>query len=197
MEIKNWKEYPKVQEVKEKFENEKVRSSMRWVFQIMVTLVFAAVVAIMMFQTVTMQESSMEPTISVGDRFFINRAVYKFSSPQRGDMIVFRTSASDDAALHIRRVIGLPGETIQIVNGRILINGETYKEGKDFPTINNPGMAANAITLEAGEYFVLGDNRNNSEDSRYGDIGRVNKKYITGKLWFQISPKKDIGPLNN
>ena len=72
-----------------------------------------------------------------------------------------------------------------------------YKEGKDFPTINNPGMAANAITLEAGEYFVLGDNRNNSEDSRYGDIGRVNKKYITGKLWFQISPKKDIGPLNN
>ena len=197
MEIKNWKEYPKVQEVKEKFENEKVRSSMRWVFQIMVTLVFAAVVAIMMFQTVTMQESSMEPTISVGDRFFINRAVYKFSSPQRGDMIVFRTSASDDAALHIRRVIGLPGETVQIVNGRILINGETYKEGKDFPTINNPGMAANAITLEAGEYFVLGDNRNNSEDSRYGDIGRVNKKYITGKLWFQISPKKDIGPLNN
>ena len=112
-------------------------------------------------------------------------------------MIVFRTSASDDAALHIRRVIGLPGETIQIVNGRILINGETYKEGKDFPTINNPGMAANAITLEAGEYFVLGDNRNNSEDSRYGDIGRVNKKYITGKLWFQISPKKNIGPLNN
>ena len=197
MEIKNWKEYPKVQEVKEKFENEKVRSSMRWVFQIMVTLVFAAVVAIMMFQTVTMQESSMEPTISVGDRFFINRAVYKFSSPQRGDMIVFRTSASDDAALHIRRVIGLPGETVQITGGRILINGETYKEGKDFPTINNPGMAANAITLEAGEYFVLGDNRNNSEDSRYGDIGRVNKKYITGKLWFQISPKKDIGPLNN
>ena len=94
-------------------------------------------------------------------------------------------------------MIGLPGETIQIVNGRILINGETYKEGKDFPMINNPGMAANAITLEAGEYFVLGDNRNNSEDSRYGDIGRVNKKYITGKLWFQISPKKDIGPLNN
>ena len=93
--------------------------------------------------------------------------------------------------------LGLPGETIQIVNGRILINGEAYKEGKDFPSINNPGMAANAITLEAGEYFVLGDNRNNSEDSRYGDIGKVNKKYITGKLWFQISPKKDIGPLED
>ena len=193
MEIKNWKEYPKVQEVNEKFENEKVRSSMRWVFQIMVTLVFAAVVAIMMFQTVTMQESSMEPTISVGDRFFINRAVYKFSSPQRGDMIVFRTSASDDAALHIRRVIGLPGETVQITGGRILINGEVYNEGKDFPMITNPGLAATAVTLESGEYFVLGDNRNNSEDSRYADIGMVRKRYIVGKIWFTCSPFEKLG----
>jgi signal peptidase I len=86
-------------------------------------------VGIMLFQTVTMQESSMEPTIAVGDRFFINRVVYKFSSPKRGDLIVFRTNASDDAALHIRRVIGLPGETIQISGGRILIDGEAYKEG--------------------------------------------------------------------
>ena len=162
-----------------------------------VTLIFAVLTSMMLFQSVTMQESSMEPTLAVGSRYFVNKLAYKASSPKRGDIIVFRTNASDDAALHIRRVIGLPGETVQIVNGRILINGETYKEGKDFPTINNPGMAANAITLEAGEYFVLGDNRNNSEDSRYGDIGRVNKKYITGKLWFQISPKKDIGPLNN
>ena len=197
MEIKNWKGNPRILEAKAKFENEKVRSSMRWVFQIVVTLVFAAVVAIMMFQTVTMQESSMEPTLAVGNRYFINKLAYKTSSPKRGDIIVFRTNASDDAALHIRRVIGLPGETIQIVDGKILINGEIYKEGKDFPTINNPGMAATAVTLEAGEYFVLGDNRNNSEDSRYGDIGRVNKKYITGKLWFQISPMKDAGLLND
>ena len=144
MEIKNWKEYPKVQEVKEKFENEKVRSSMRWVFQIMVTLVFAAVVAIMMFQTVTMQESSMEPTISVGDRFFINRAVYKFSSPQRGDMIVFRTSASDDAALHIRRVIGLPGETVQMKisnqsgHSRQILKNPANVPGRKFRLLKQP-----------------------------------------------------------
>ena len=74
----------------------------------------------------------MEPTLAVGSRYFVNKLAYKASSPKRGDLIVFRTNASDDAALHIRRVIGLPGETIQIVNGRILINGETYKEGKDF-----------------------------------------------------------------
>ena len=192
MDIKNWKQSPKIQEAKEKLEDEKVRGFMRWVFEIVVTLVLAAMVGIMLFQTVTMQESSMEPTIEVGDRFFINRVVYKFTSPKRGDLIVFRTNASDDAALHIRRVIGLPGETIQISGGRILIDGEAYKEGKDFPMISNPGLASSSITLESGEYFVLGDNRNNSEDSRYADIGNVKKKYIVGKLWFTISPRSKI-----
>lgn len=193
MDIKNWKQSPKIQEAKEKLEDEKVRGFMRWVFEIVVTLVLAAMVGIMLFQTVTMQESSMEPTIAVGDRFFINRVVYKFSSPKRGDLIVFRTNASDDAALHIRRVIGLPGETIQISGGRILIDGEAYKEGKDFPMISNPGLASSSITLESGEYFVLGDNRNNSEDSRYADIGMVKKRYIAGKIWFTCVPFEKLG----
>ena len=193
MDIKNWKQSPKIQEAKEKLEDEKVRGFMRWGFEIVVTLVLAAMVGIMLFQTVTMQESSMEPTIAVGDRFFINRVVYKFSSPKRGDPIVFRTNASDDAALHIRRVIGLPGETIQISGGRILIDGEAYKEGKDFPMISNPGLASSSITLESGEYFVLGDNRNNSEDSRYADIGMIKKRYIAGKIWFTCAPFEKLG----
>lgn len=194
MELKLHKKSEKLLQAKEKFEeNEKLRKVLGWIFQIAVTLVFAAVVAIVMFQSVTMQESSMEPTISVGDRFFMDKVSYKLSSPQRGDIIVFKTNASDDAALHIRRVIGLPGETIQIVDGRILIDGETYREGKDFPSISNPGLAETPITLESGEYFVLGDNRNNSEDSRYGDIGTVKKRYIVGKVWFTISPVSKIG----
>lgn len=181
MNIKKWKKSEKLTAVKEKakgkakekLENKKVRNVLLWIFEIAVTLVFAAVVAIGMFQSVTMQESSMEPTLSVGDKFFMNRVAYKVGSPQRGDIIVFKTNASDEAALHIRRVIGLPGETIQISDGRILINGETYKEGKDFPSISNAGIASSPVTLQSGEYFVLGDNRNNSEDSRYGDIGKV------------------------
>lgn len=188
-----WRENKSIAEAKEKLEDKKVRGALRLVFEIIVTLAFAALVGIAMFQSVTMQESSMEPTISVGDRYFMNRVIYRVSSPKRGDVIVFRTNASDDAALHIRRVIGLPGETVQIVDGQILINGETYKEGRDFPVISNPGMASSPVTLESGEYFVLGDNRNNSEDSRYGSIGKVNKKYITGKLWFKLSPVKSIG----
>lgn len=189
----NLKESRAISDAKEKLENKKVRNVLLWIFEIAVTLVFAAVTAIVLFQSVTMQESSMEPTLSVGERFFMNRVIYKVGSPERGDMIVFKTNASDDAAFHIRRVIGLPGETIQIVDGQILINGETYKEGRDFPAISNPGMAASPVTLEAGEYFVLGDNRNNSEDSRYGDIGKVNKRYIAGKIWFKIFPLKKMG----
>ena len=138
----------------------------------------------------------MEPTLAVGSRYFVNKLAYKASSPKRGDLIVFRTNASDDAALHIRRVIGLPGETIQIVNGRILINGEVYNEGKDFPMITNPGLAATAVTLESGEYFVLGDNRNNSEDSRYADVGLVDTDYIEGRVWLRILPSDSFGRIS-
>ena len=174
--------------------SEKVRHIVTWVFALVFAAVLGALLAVIMLQTVTMQESSMEPTISVGDRYFMNRIIYRVSAPERGDIIAFRTNGSDEAALHIRRVIGLPGETIQIVDGRILINGEAYREpGQDFPIMTNAGLAANPVSLENNEYFVLGDNRNNSEDSRYGEIGVINKKYISGKLWFQTYPLKEAG----
>ena len=193
MEIKGWKDKQRFASAKEKLQNEKFRSISRFLFELVVVLLFAALTAVLMFQSVTMQESSMEPTISVGDKFFMNRLIYKVSSPKRGDIIVFRTNASDDAALHIRRVIALPGETVQISDGMIIIDGRLYKEGKGFPSISNPGLAASPITLDNNEYFVLGDNRNNSEDSRYGDIGLINKRYIVGKLWFTVSPVKKLG----
>lgn len=188
-----WKENKRVIQAKEKLEDTRVRNILTWTFQIVVTLAFAALVAIMMFQSVTMQESSMESTLSVGERFFVNRLSYRMSDPERGDLIVFRTNASDEAALHIRRVIGLPGETVQIKDGQIFINGDLYEEGKGFSEMNSGGIAEKPVTLKSGEYFVLGDNRNNSEDSRHGDIGLVNKKYIEGKLWFTISPLREIG----
>ena len=193
MEIKGWKDKQRFASAKEKLQNEKFRSITRFLFELVVVLLFAALTAVLMFQSVTMQESSMEPTISVGDKFFMNRLIYKVSSPKRGDIIVFRTNASDDAALHIRRVIALPGETVQIADGMIIIDDRLYKEGKGFPNISNPGLAASPITLDNNEYFVLGDNRNNSEDSRYGDIGLINKRYIVGKLWFTVSPVKKLG----
>ena len=197
MNIRKWKENPGLQETREiletKLEDKKVRGILNWIFQIAVVLIFGILVGMAMFQSVTVQENAMEPTLQVGESFFVNRAIYKVSSPERGDIIVYKTSGSDDAALHIGRVIGLPGETVQISNGTILINGDIYDEKQDFPEISNGGLASSGISLESGEYFVLGDNRNNSEDSRYGDIGNISKKYIVGKLWFTISPKDKIG----
>ena len=197
MDIRKWKENSALQETKDKLETKledrKVRGILNWVFQIAVVLIFGVLVGIAMFQSVTMQESAMEPTLQVGERFFVNRAIYKVSAPKRGDIIVYKTSGSDDAALHIGRVIGLPGETVQISNGSILINGDVYNENKGFPEINNAGLASDGVSLESGKYFILGDNRNNSEDSRYGDIGNINKKYIVGKVWFIISPKDKFG----
>ena len=173
--------------------NEKIRAAFRLGFEILAAFLLGALVAVCGFQSVTMQESSMEPTLAVGDKFFINRLAYRISEPKRGDIIVYKTNASDDAALHIHRIIGLPGETVQRVGGRVLINGGNLKETGDYPSISNAGLAASPLTLESGEYFVLGDNRNNSEDSRYGDIGVISSKYIVGKLWFRTSPASSMG----
>ena len=191
--IEDLKESRAVSEARERLRDDRTRGIVKWVFEIIVTLVFAVLVAISAFQTVTLQESAMEPTYSVGQKFFVNRALYKIKSPKRGDVIVFKTSASDDAALHIRRVIGLPGETVQIKEGQININGNVYEENGAYQEIADGGLADSAITLESGEYFVLGDNRNNSEDSRFSDIGNISKKYIVGKIWFTVSPKSKIG----
>lgn len=178
-------------------ESQKVFQGLRWAFQILVVMIFGIMTAMCLFSTVTMQEGSMEPTFSTGSKFLVNKVVYKFSEPKRGDLIVFKTTPDDNASLHIKRVIGLPGEKIQIRDGRILIDGKTYKEGRDLPKISNPGLATNEIYLSSDEYFVLGDNRNNSEDSRYADVGNVKKKYITGKIWFRITPFKKAGFLKN
>ena len=191
--IEDLKESRAVSEARERLRDDRTRGIVKWVFEIIVTLVFAVLVAISAFQTVTLQESAMEPTYSVGQKFFVNRALYKIKSPKRGDVIVFKTSASDDAALHIRRVIGLPGETVQIKEGQIYINANVYEENGAYQEIADGGLADSAITLESGEYFVLGDNRNNSEDSRFSDIGNISKKYIVGKIWFTVSPKSKIG----
>ena len=126
--IDSLKENITVSEAREKLRDDRTRGIVKWIFEIAVTIVFAILVAISGFQSVTLQESAMEPTYSVGEKFFVNRAIYKFGSPKRGDVIVFKTSASDDAALHIRRVIGLPGETVSFVGGKVYINGEPLDE---------------------------------------------------------------------
>ena len=193
--MKKRKKKKKIQKIEflEFIKSDKGRPIFTWIFQIAVTLALAAVVAIFFFQSITMQESSMEPTLETGERFFVNKLIYKFTSPDRGDIIAFTKDGSDDAPIHIKRVIGLPGETIEIRDGVIYIDGEEYEEKGDLPQITNPGLAEDGVTLGNDEYFVLGDNRNNSEDSRFAEVQNIDKKYIEGKLWFCIYPADQMG----
>ena len=94
---------------------------------------------------------------------------------------------------YTKRIVGLPGETVQIVENRIYINGEKLEEDYTTTKIDTAGIAADKVKLGGDEYFVMGDNRKNSEDSRSADIGAVKRSYIYGKAWFVVSPKKNFG----
>lgn len=183
----------RIRYIKDYFAQRKVRAAAAWILEILLVVGLAAFLAFFFGQRVTMQESSMEPTITAGEEILVNKASYAFASPKRGDIIVFRTSGDEKSSLHIKRVIGLPGETIQIKDGQILIDGQTYIEAKEFPAIADPGLAESELNLDSGEFFVLGDNRNSSEDSRHVDMGTVRKKNIIGKLWLVVSPVTEFG----
>ena len=142
--------------VRDYFWQSRVRAVFFWVLEIAIAVALAFAFSYHFCQNVVVQDVAMEPTLSAGDTALIDMAAYRLGSPQRGDVIVFRTSDDPKSGLHIRRVIGLPGETIQIRDGQILIDGETYVERRDFPAITNPGLAEEEITLGGTEYFCIG-----------------------------------------
>ena len=142
----------------------------------------------------TVHGSSMEPTLQSGDSLWINMLAYRFGDPERYDIIVF---PYQDEVHYIKRIIGLPGETVQISEtGDISINGELLKEPIKFDRIRDNGIAANPITLGPDEYFVLGDNRNNSRDSRWADVGNIKRDKIVGKAVFRLTPLKKFGGID-
>ena len=173
--------------------NRKTRSITVWVIEIVITLALSAVFAFAFCSSVTIQESSMDPTFQAGNKVLINRTSYVIGRVKRGDLIAYSNSERTDASVHVKRVVGLPGETIQIRDGLILINGQTYIEDREVAAITFGGLAEAGITLGADEYFVLGDNRNNSEDSRYTDVGNIKRSDILGKVWLIISPRSSFG----
>ena len=132
----------------------------------------------------------MGPNLSNGDVVLVNRLSYKMGDPQRGDIIAFKLKGNEEAHYYIKRIVGLPGETVSVSNGQIYINGKKLKENYDATKIEELGLLKEPIVLGADEYFVLGDDRQNSDDSRVADIGNVGRSEIEGKVWYTASGKK-------
>ena len=173
--------------------NKKHKAILSWVIQIAAVLILAALVSWFFLCGTVVQENSMAPTVQANDQVRINRLSYFFGSPDRGDVIAFYKNSDKDSTIQIKRVIAIPGDTVQIKDGIILVNGETYMESESFPKINHAGMAEDPIKLGKEENFVLGDNRNNSEDSRFADMGNVLEENIIGKVWITTSPFSRFG----
>lgn len=174
----------------------KIRELLIWTVEIVAVILSAyAVIAFGMVKT-SMIGESMLPTLKDGESIIVNKMQYRFAKPKRFDVIVFRQNGKEHSYYNIKRVIGLPGETVQIKEGLVYIDGERLEEEYKFEEISNGGLANEAITLDANEYFVLGDNRNASEDSRYANIGLVVKGDMVGKAWIRVNPFNFISKIN-
>ena len=138
---------------------------------------------------------SMENTLDADDTIIINKFTYLVSDPERFDVIVFKQSGKEHSYYNIKRIIGLPGETILIKDDKIYINGNIITDIVNVEPMINYGLAEEEITLEENEYFVLGDNKNNSED-RFASIGNITRDEIIGKAALRLSPFNFISKLN-
>ena len=141
----------------------------------------------------TVVGNAMNDTLTNEEQILVNRFIYNVSSPKQGDVIAFLPNGNEKSHYYVRRVIACPGDTIQIKEGVVYVNGEAYQEKITVASIEDAGVASEEIKLGDDEYFVLGDNRNNSEDSRLANIGNVKKSYIIGKAWFYFKSIGNMG----
>ncbi|MGN0170640.1 MAG: signal peptidase I [Lachnospiraceae bacterium] len=140
---------------------------------------------------------SMRDTLQDGDNLIVDKITYRMKDPERFDIIVFPYQYEEDT-YYIKRIIGLPGETVQIdEEGQIWIDGEILEENYGREVIRDAGLAAEPITLGENEYFVLGDNRNASEDSRFMDVGVISMDDIVGRAIFRIYPFSSFGKITD
>lgn len=163
-------------------------------------LLYAVIVAICFFiipkyvvQRTVVDGTSMLNTLKNEDNLMVEKLSYRFGDPERFDIIVFYPYGRDDKRYFVKRIIGLPGETIQIVGDKIFIDGELLEEDYGKDPITNSGIAAEPLKLADDEYFVLGDNREISLDSRYSEVGPVKRDLIEGKVALRIYPFNSIG----
>ncbi|MEZ3504960.1 MAG: signal peptidase I [Lachnospiraceae bacterium] len=166
-------------------------------------LIYVAVVVGITFLIITfvgqrtyVSGSSMENTLSDGDNLIVDKITYRFTDPQRFDIIVFPFQYGEKV-YYIKRIIGLPGETIRVQDGEIYVDGEILEESYGREVMRSSGIAEDPIVLGEDEYFVLGDNRNDSMDSRDPSVGLIKRDHIIGRAWMRVWPLNEIGVLKH
>lgn len=171
-------------------EDEKSKSGLElreWIQSALIAIILAFIIKMFLFDFVMVQGSSMYPTLEQGDRLIVNKIGYTIGEPDYGDIVILSYSASVE---YVKRVIGKGGDTISIKNDVVYRNGQALTE--DY--INTqPYEDFAEVTVPEGTYFVMGDNRANSSDSRYPSLGFVKKDAIDGKVIFRIWPFNEIG----
>ena len=178
---------------------QKDRQNEKTLFTLKILLIVAAIfigvliIARFFFMRTVVDGSSMYPTLEDGDNIIVDKKVYDKKDPERFDIVVFATPISETGN-YIKRIIGLPGETVRIDdNGVIYINEKVIKESYGYEQLLDPGRARMSVTLGEDEYFVMGDNRNHSEDSRFMLIGNIKKDRFLGKVVLRIWPLSRYG----
>lgn len=184
-----------------KTEENKMKSVLKEILSISIylLLVFCAAYLIVTYvgQRTQVSGSSMETTLSDGDHLIVDKISYRFHDPERFDIIVFPFQYDMDT-YYIKRIIGMPGETVQVDDsGNIYIDGEVLEESYGREIIQSPGRASDPIQLGDDEYFVMGDNRNNSSDSRDPSVGNIHRRDIIGRAFIRIWPLSKFGILKH
>lgn len=175
---------------KKKVSSNLVKEIFSWIFGILASNFLAYVIVYCVGMTTSVIGVSMEPGLYNGQTIFINRFVYRLLSPSEGDVIVFLPNGNQNSHYYVKRVVAVPGDKVQIIDGILYVNSEEAELSEEYDKMADAGIALNEITLQSGEYFVLGDNRNNSEDSRSANIGVINEEDIIGKAWFHLSSEE-------
>ena len=167
-----------------------------WILLIVITITASYLVTTNIFVKTSVSGVSMEPTLKEGQVVIVNKFEYYLKKPKRNDVIVYKQSNKEHSYFELKRVIGLPGETVKIKNGVVYINDEVMKEKIKTDIIQNSGLAEEGVKLDDNEYFVLGDNRNDSEDSRFASVGNVLRNEILGKAIAIEKPFSLVDNLN-
>lgn len=169
-----------------------LRGILNWFILVLIAAITGYAFVTFCYQTVTVTGPSMSDTLSDGQVVIVNKFVYDFHEVERYDIIAFSQVESGDY-YEIKRVIGLPEETVKISDGYVYIDGTRLNKLPFDEPILMSGAASAEIVLGKNEYFVLGDNVNNSEDSRYTNVGNISGNEILGKVVYIHSPKEDRG----